>query len=109
MPDDSTESHRGALLTSAATIPCPVDEGRATGLDDPDDGWMSMMQLQEFCGNVSRSAIYRWIGQDFLPDPVRLGTGKVFFSRREVREKLAKRPRSVIRKSKVPRAADQAA
>ena len=76
---------------------------------DLDDGWMSMTQLREFCGGVSRSAIYRWIGLDFLPEPVQLGTGKVFFSRREVREKLAKRPRSVIRKSRVPRVEDQAA
>jgi predicted DNA-binding transcriptional regulator AlpA len=107
---DSAEARRAALLMSAAVIPRPSeDAATSTAAVETDDGWMSMNQLREFCGGVSRASVYRWIRLDILPLPVQLGPGKVFFSRREVRESLARRPRSVIRKSPVRRNEDQAA
>jgi hypothetical protein len=53
---------------SAAVIPRPSeDAATSTAAVETDDGWMSMNQLREFCGGVSRASVYRWIRLDILP------------------------------------------
>jgi predicted DNA-binding transcriptional regulator AlpA len=62
------------------------------------DGYISVPQLSQFLGGISRATLYRWVRDELLPAPVQLGPNRVAFLREEIREALAKRPRALTRK-----------
>ena len=61
-------------------------------IDAASDAYFSVRQVMTNLG-ISRTTVYRWVQQDILPKPVKLGRSRIGFPVLEVRTKLASRPR----------------